>query len=173
MIKYILIFIVLFAICGILKTIINKQKLSIKLDEMIQYLLEKQFEVFDISNENYNYIVKKNNTELYVKTVCVTNSCSLTFNSKDTVCYRFGRRKQGKEYPQSTYLNDLKPFLNMKINKDGIKCKKILVIYPKADIILKYQNESEIIEVKPLDVIYDYQVMNIEDFKNNINEIIK
>lgn len=132
-----------------------------KLAELNNYNITK-------SNDKISdFILENDNDIIFIKYINIPKNSSITVNSKSTWCLRYGGgSREGRSYPNKEYLTDLTPFLNKEYNCNK-KVRKVTLIYPSTEKLLKYINESEIITLKQSDIVYGTQIIlfcNIDEF---------
>lgn len=146
----------------------DKIELFCKEQNLTYRLAENSLHDFEIEGDNYI---------LCVKIADIPKNSSVTINSKDTWCLRFGGHRVGRSYPNKRYLSELKSFLAADYtkslffeNEKGKKVQKVVILNPSTEKLLKYINECEIIEITSKDLAYDVKVIQFdklaEEYKN-------
>ena len=157
-----IIFAVLVALLIIVSIFINKvREKTIK--QALEYVTEqKGGKLLPARDKRYDYIIETESEIIFIKLAIIPSNSSVTDNSKNTWCLRFGGgTRTGRNYPNQEYMNDLKPFLNANFKEDK-KARKVVILYPSTEHILKYVNESDIIELKETDLAYEVQIIRFE-----------
>lgn len=165
------IFIVSFAVALISIIIINKIIKTKKINEKIITLSEKNnYKVTKVSANEYNYIIENDNEIIYLRYIIIPKNSSITVNSKSTWCLRYGGgSRAGRSYPNKEYLNYLKSFLTTDYSAEysaNKKVRKVVVLYPTTEVILKYINESDIININQTDLVYGTQIIKFNELEN-------
>ena len=171
--NYFIVIFVLFIGFVILTALINKNKMNLVFSEIELFVKEKGYTFERVKNKPYDVIIKKDQKVYYINLCNIPSNSSVTINSKNTWCLRYGGKRVGRSYPNKRYMNELIPFLNLKNNNTNSNNSyvKIILLYPSTEKVLKYINESDICEVKPTDLPYGYRVMNYKDFYNYFDMI--
>ena len=117
----------------------------------------------------YDYIIKTNEKNFYIKTVYVPLNAAITINSKDTwnLTYGGAHNRPGRGYSRQRYLDELKDFLRKDFN--GVK---LVLIYPHIDKVQKYLNESEIAILSYIEVAYGIRFMTYRDWESHFSDLI-
>lgn len=170
---YILIIVAGLILYVVIGKIMNIYQDKMVYDEIEVYCLKNNLQYQKSSNKLYDIIISSDTMELYLKICKIPSNSSVTINSKDTWCLRFGGgKRKGRNYPNKSYMNDLVPFLRHNPISDNKQTIKVFILYPTTEVILKYINESEIIEIKPKDTPYGYKVVKYSDFESSFSDLI-
>jgi len=117
-------------------------------------------------SKEYNYILENENEIIYLRYIFIPKNSSITVNSKSTWCLRYGGgSRNGRSYPNKEYLNYLKPFLTKEYIHENKKVRKVVVLYPTTEVILKYINESDIININQSDLVYGTQIIKFNELE--------
>ncbi len=162
---------VLLILLGIVTLFINYHKDKLVHIEIEEFLAEKKIEYIKEKNKNYDFIMKTKDRTYYVALVKIPSNSSVTINNKTTWCLRFGGSRKGRSYPNKRFLNEVEPFLRMRLPNDSDL--KIVILYPSTEVILKYMNESEICEIHPSDTPYGNKVIGFDKFKSNFDDLLR
>lgn len=141
--------------------LVNKTKEKLAYDE-IEEFCEKNGYLYEKSKDHrYDMVIKGDDFVMYMAMCKVPAGSSVTINSRNTWCLRFGGKRKGKGYSSKRYLTELASFLSFEPVKDatGKKVYKVVVFYPSTEAILKYMNESEIMEIKPENISFGYKAI--------------
>lgn len=138
----------------------NKSKTKKMIYETLFKLSEQNsFSIQKSNNKLYDFILENENNIIYIKYISIPKNSSITINSKTTWCLRYGGgNRAGRAYPNKEYLSDLTNFLKKDFVTDK-NVRKIVLVYPSTEKLLKYINESEIITVKQSDIVYGTQII--------------
>lgn len=163
--KYIFIFLGLFVISYFVIMILLP---SIKYKKAKKILQEK-YMAKECSKQIYDFIIDKNNLKMYIKVVDIPSNSMITINSKDTWKLSYGGSKSnlGRSYPNSKYLDELKPFLKMNI-KDEMPFLKVILLNKETEKIVRYLNESELEVVTINDTPYGYKILSLSKFEEEL-----
>lgn len=166
---------VLFVLIIILTIIINSYKIKLIYSEIELFAHENKFIFEKSKNKLYDCIIKTEKNTFLIKVTKIPSNSSVTINSKETWCLRFGGgSRNGRNYPNKQYMNDLCDFLKMPTeNTKDSKIVKLIILYPSTEKILKYMNESEICEIKPSDTPYGYKVIGYNNLYKDFNILNK
>lgn len=146
----------LLIIIGIISYFITKAKNKIIYDEIELFVREKGFNFEKVNNSNYNIVLSNDELKIYICLIKIPSNSSVTINSKTTWCLRFGGLRVGRNYPNKRYMNEITGFLKQDIEKNE---RKIIVLYPNTEKILKYVNESDLCLISSKDTPYGYKVV--------------
>ena len=171
--NYFIVILVLFIGFVIIIALINKNKINLVFSELELFVKEQGYSFERVKNKPYDAIIKKDSKVFLINLCNIPSNSSVTINSKNTWCLRYGGKRVGRSYPNKRYMNELIPFLNLKNVANINNFEKIILLYPSTEKVLKYINESDICEVKPLDLPYGYRVMNYKDFHKNFDMLNK
>lgn len=169
--NYFLLILALLIVFLIITFFINKSKEKLLFSEIELFVTSKKMTYQKKEKCHYDFIMKNDIRTFYCKVVKIPSNSSVTINNKTTWCLRFGGKRKGRSYPNKRYMNEVEPFLRMKLNEDTDM--KIVILYPATETILKYQNESEICEVKPTDTPYGYKVISYNFFNSKFDDLLK
>ena len=170
---YLLLICACLIVCFVLSFVINKLKERIIYDEIESFCEKKNLKYTKVTNERYDCILENDQIIIYLAIVRIKDNSSVTINSKNTWCLRYGGKRQGRNYPNKRYLNELKPFLSFNPNKNNQKeIYRVVVFHPGTEIILRYLNESEIMEVKPENVTYGFKAIKYQDLFEKFDELL-
>lgn len=175
-IHYVLIFGGILALYIISGYFINLHKGKLVYDEIEAFCLKENYTYQKVKNKNYDLVISTPSWEMFLKICTVPKNSSVTINSKATWCLRFGGgKRKGRNYPSKRYLNELIPFLNSNvISSDEAKISlRVVVFCPSTEVILKYINESDIVEVKPSHLSHGYKAIKYSDFYQCFNELLE
>lgn len=161
-------------VCFVLTFIINKLKTKVLFEEIQGFCEQKNYKFTKANDNRYDCVIEDENFIMYCAICKIPSNSSVTINSKNTWCLRFGGKRQGRNYPNMRYLNELKPFLNFNPSKKGPKeVYRVVVFHPGTEIILRYMNESEIMEIKPDNVSYGFKAITYSNFFKQFDELLK
>ena len=162
-------------VCLILTLIINKLKEKVLYEEIETFCNQKGLKFTKPQENRYDFSIENDSFIMYCAICKVPSNSSVTINSKSTWCLRFGGgKRQGRNYPNKRYLNELKPFLNFNPSKKGDKViYRLVIFHPSTEIILRYMNESEIMEIKPDNVSYGFKAISYSNFFKQFDELLK
>lgn len=171
---YIIIIFALILLYFIVTFIINKTKENLAYDEIEEFCEKNGYRYQKSKDKRYDALIDGDNFLMYITLLRVPTSATVTINSRTTWCLRFGGKRNGKGYKDRRYLNELIPFLNFDIpNKNNDKrIYKVVIFYPDLEGILKYINESEIIEIKPENISFGYKAITYKKFYNEFDNLL-
>lgn len=169
--NYFLVILSLLIILLLITFFINRNKEKLLFTEIELFVTSKKMTFEKVEKRHYDFIMKNDARTFYCKVVKIPSNSSVTINSKNTWCLRFGGKRKGRSYPNKRYLNEVEPFIKMKLSNDTDM--KVIILYPSTETILKYQNESEICEVKPIDTPYGYKVISYNFFNSMFDDLLK
>jgi hypothetical protein len=107
----------------------------------------------------YNYILKTKGTQYYVKTLNITPKHILTINSKYIWELKFGKVNGSQFKTIYSSLINLKDFYQLQ--------NLIIVFKGRPHKILKYLNESEVVDISNETIINNIKIFN------NLSECMK
>ena len=137
--NYFIVIFVLFIGFVILTALINKNKMNLVFSEIELFVKEKGYTFERVKNKPYDVIIKKDQKVYYINLCNIPSNSSVTINSKNTWCLRYGGKRVGRSYPNKRYMNELIPFLNLKDNNtNNNSYVKIILLYPSTEKVLKY-----------------------------------
>ena len=171
---YIIIIFGLILLYFIVTFIINKVKENLAYDEIEEYCEKNGYRYQKSKDKRYDLTINSDTFMMYVSLIKVPSSATVTINSRTTWCLRFGGKRNGKGYKDKRYLNELVPFLNFNVdNKNSTKAiYKVVIFYPDLEGILKYINESEIIEIKPENISFGYKAITYKKFYDEFDNLL-
>ena len=170
---YIIIIFGLILLYFIVTFIINKTKENLAYDEIEEFCEKNGYRYQKSNDKRYDSIIESDKFLMYISLIRVPTNATVTINSRTTWCLRFGGKRNGKGYKDKRYLNELTPFLNFDDKKDNIKTiYKVVIFYPDLEGILKYINESEIIEIKPENISFGYKAITYKKFFDEFDNLL-
>lgn len=170
---YIIIAVVIIIAIVFLNGYLEKLKLKSISTKLEIICNSNNFSLSDSVDKRYDKKLETENTVFYIKYIIIPKNSSITINSKDTWCLRYGGgNRKGRNYPNKEYMNYLKPFLNAKFENEKT-VQKLVIIYPSTEVVLKYLNESDIAVVKFNTSAYDVKLINYTDLDNKFIELTK
>jgi hypothetical protein len=107
--------------------------------------------------KDYHFELTIDQTTYYIKTIKTNDNCILSINSKYVWEIRYGKRDGLSFKTTSKTILDMKSF--------QLYPHKIVVLKSQPYKILKYINESEVIDISSEKEVYDIKILN------NIEEI--
>lgn len=167
--------IIIFAILGlylIVTAIINKTKENLVYDEIEDFCNTKNYNYTKSHDKRFDVMIESDSFMMYIAIVKIPSNSSVTINSRNTWCLRFGGKRKGRNYPNQRYLNELTPFLNFNPSKKEKDIYKVVVFYPTTEVILKYLNESEIGEIKPDNISFGYKAIKYNEFIEKFDDLL-
>ncbi len=123
----------------------------------------------DTDNKIYDFELENSDYKLLIKLVYVPANSSVTINSRNTWCLRYGGSPT-RGYTNMKYLKRLIPFLEYKVLEK--KTRKILLIFPQTNKVQRYLNESEIAILTPGEPVYDYRVISYLEFAARFQDLL-
>lgn len=151
--------ILVIGICIFIKIKKNKV-INSKLTELAE---KNNYKLTKCSSKEYNYILENDYNIIYLRTIIIPKNSSVTVNSKSTWCLRYGGgARVGRSYPNKEYLTELKPFLIKEYSSEK-NIRKVVILYPTTEVLLKYVNESDIINLTQNDIVYGTQIIKFND----------
>ncbi|MBO4666840.1 MAG: hypothetical protein J5666_01750 [Bacilli bacterium] len=173
-IYYIIIIFAIILLYFLVTFIINKLKENLAYDEIEEFCENKGYSFQKVKDNRYDAIINGDDFKMYVILCRVPEASSVTINSRNTWCLRFGGKRKGKGYSQKRYLNEISPFLNFNEEKNliGKTIYKVVIFYPNCEAILKYMNESEIMEIKPNNISFGYKAITYKDFFSKFDDLL-
>ena len=171
---YIIIIFGIILLYFIVTIIINKMKENLAYDE-IEEFCEKNGYLYEKSKDKrYDIVITSDDFKMFVAFARVPVNSTVTINSKTTWCLRFGGKRKGKGYSQKRYLTELTPFLNFDYKNDNLNrtIYKVVVFYPDLEGILKYMNESEIMEIKPENISFGFKAISYKHFYDEFDNLL-
>ena len=173
--EFLIIFIVGLVICIVLTVIINKLKEKVLITEIQSFCEQRKLTYTKTANTRYDFTIENDQFIMYCAICKVPANSSVTINNKNTWCLRYGGgKRQGRNYPNKRYLNELKPFLGFNPSKQGPKeVYRLVIFHPSTEVILRYMNESEIMEIKPDNVSYGFKAISYSNFFKQFDDLLK
>ena len=144
-----------------------------KLHELFTKLETRGFLLEVLKGRFSDFILESNHIMLYIKVVSIPDNSAVTINSKDTWQLSWGGNKanKGRLYPRKRYLDEVVPFIKEVIKQEK-PFKKIVILYPSTEKILRYLNESELEIIDSKKTPHGYKVVNFTDFESDFNDLI-
>ena len=122
-----------------------------------------EYTLTESENKLYNYDFKVNNKTYLLKIVNIPSFAEIQINNYNTWEVKYGAGDTpGKPQPYKRFLNELRPYLNLKTSESE---QRLIILTPKAKKIVKYINECEIVFVKNDTDVYGSKVINEYDYK--------
>lgn len=170
---YIIIIFSILLLYFIVTFIINKVKEGLVYDEIEEYCETKGYRYQKSKDKRYDIEIVGDDFIMYLVLTKVPTSSTITINSRTTWCLRFGGKRKGKGYSSKRYLTELSSFLNFSPEKSNqIKTiYKVVVFYPDTEGILKYMNESEIMEIKPENISFGYKAITYKKLFDEFDDL--
>lgn len=170
---YFIIAVIIIIAIVFLNNYLEKMKLKSITTKLEIICSNNNFILTDSVDKRYDKKLETENTVFYIKYVIIPKNSSITINSKDTWCLRYGGgNRKGRNYPNKEYMNYLKPFLNAKF-ENGKTVQKLVILYPSTEVVLKYLNESDIAVVKFNTSAYDVKLINYTDLDEKFIDLTK
>lgn len=169
---YVIIIFAILALYLIVNAIINKTKENLVYDEIEDFCNTRNYKYNKAHDRRFDLTIESDDFIMYVAVCKIPTNSSVTINSRQTWCLRFGGSRKGRNYPNQRYLNELTPFLGFNPNKSDKKIYKVVVFYPTTEVILKYLNESEIGEIKPDNISFGYKAIRYVEFKEKFDDLL-
>lgn len=165
----------------LLTIFINKNKIKLIYSEIEALAVQNKCSFEQSKDKRFDCIIKTKEYMLLIKVASIPSNSSVTINSKDTWCLRFGGgSRKGRNYPNKQYMNELVPFLKLSensfevnLNSEKLKIRKVIILHPSTEVILKYINESDICEINPNDTPYGYKVVTYKNFFKYFDRLTK
>lgn len=148
----------------ILFSIITPMKQRNNYEGRLRSFLEQkgEFELEKSKVSSYDYHLKLNEKEYFIKTISVPNYAEVQVNSKTTWEIKYGAGDNpGKAQPLKKYASNIGPFMALKTEPNQIK---VAVIMPRSKKIVMYINECEIVFVTPQTNVHGTRIINCDDF---------
>lgn len=174
LIHYIIIIFAIILLYFIVTFIINKVKENLAYDEIEEFCEKNGFLYQKSKDKRYDVLIKGDDFTMYLVMCHVPTSSQITINSRNTWCLRFGGNRKGKGYSSKRYLTELSSFLSFNPEKDasGKMVYKVVVFYPTLEAILKYMNESEIMEIKPENISFGYKAITYNKLFEEFDDLL-
>lgn len=150
---------------------INKNKHKVLIEEISEIAKKHNFELIEVKNQKYDFKLVNNDYDIYVKVAKIPTNSSVTINSKETWCLRWGGKRKGRNYPNMRYMNELVPFLRSNITSNDKDVIRLVILYPTCEVILKYLNESEIATVTPSSINHGFKVLKYKELDENFDKL--
>ena len=151
---------------------INVNREKIIYEEIKVVALKNNFTFEKVEKQKYDCILRNNEYDIYLKICKIPSNSSITINSKETWCLRWGGKRVGRNYPNSRYLNELIPFLKSNISSEDKNVIRVVAFYPGCEVILKYLNESEIDTVHPYNISYGFKAIKYKELETNFSDLL-
>ena len=150
----------------------NKMYLNINkiLDDFVELddvnnSYERNFKFKSQYKNLYDYLLKTKNFDYYIKIVQNHNLNEITVNSS----VKWYVRKNAKK---GFYLADIEPFIRMNFNSEDKKIvRKIILVYPESNSLLRYINDCELEFITPYTEIYGCYVMTYKQLSEQLDLI--
>ena len=171
LIWYIVIGVGLLALYIIISLIIGKLRSKVIDDEIQEIAKTNQFNYLKEKNKKYDYLLSNDSYDIYIRLITIPSNSSVTINSKETWCLRWGGKRVGRGYPNMRYLDELGGFLKSNITSVDKETIRLVLLYPGCEVILKYLNESEIATVTPESINHGFKAFKYDELKNHFNDL--
>ena len=174
LIYYILIIFGIILLYFLVTFFINKMKEKLAYDEIEEFAVGRGYRYQKSKDKRYDIEIEDDDFIMYIAMCKVPTSSTITINSKTTWCLRFGGKRKGKGYSSKRYLTELSSFLNFNPEKSkSMKTiYKVVIFYPDTEGILKYMNESEIMEIKPENISFGYKAVTYKKFYDEFDNLL-
>lgn len=153
---------------------INKSKQEKEIDNTI--MNNSSCKAVKVKGKAYDYVLIKDNVEIYVKIAFINKYSQVCINSKETwkLSWNTLKTEKGRGYSNNRYLDELVSFLkNDIIVKDSNKkVLKYILLYKTCEGIVRYLNESELDVVGIEDTPYGYKVGKFDNFNKDLEYIL-
>ena len=161
--KFILIFIISFIILFFIVMILIPK---LKYNKAKKILLTYE-NIKEVKNKCYDFICELIDFKYLIKVIDIPSNSMITINSKETWALSWGGSSKdlGRAYPNQKYLDELKPFLLMKL-KDEQKSMKLIILIDSTEKVVRYLNESELEVVTFNDKPYGYKVLELKKIED-------
>ncbi len=170
---YIVIAVVIIIALVFLNSFMEKLKLKAITTKLEIVCDANNFKLVDSIDKRYDKLLETENTAFYIKYAIIPKNSSITINSSNTWCLRYGGgTRKGRNYPNKEYMNTLKPFLNASFTNEKM-VQKLVILYPSTEVVLRYLNESDIAVVKFNTAAYDVKLINYTDIDEKFIELTK
>lgn len=150
----------------------NMQKKEIKkvLDDIAN---KNNYNIVVTQKASYDFVLESNveskYKKIFIKISVVPRVSTITINSKNTWNLHYGgTNSPGKGFPYNRFMDELKPYLNMKVEDNELK---LILVYRETLKVQKYLNESEIEIVDFKEKVYDYKVINFEELVAHFEDL--
>lgn len=139
-------------------------------------LENKHCKAIKAKNKAYDYVLKKDNIEIYIKLAYIPRYSQVCINSKETwrLNWNTFKTEKGSAYSNNRYMDELVGFLkNDIIVKDETKkVIKYILLYKTCEGIVRYLNESDLDVVSIKEKPYGYRVGKFDNFENDLEYIL-
>lgn len=140
-------------------------------------ILENNFcKAIKVKNKAYDYVLKKDDIEIYIKLAYIPKYSQVCINSKETwrLNWNTFKTEKGSAYSNNRYMDELVGFLKSDIivKDENKKVLKYVVLYKTCEGIVRYLNESELDVVTIKDKPYGYRVGTFDNFENDLEYIL-
>lgn len=150
----------------------RKKEIKLLLEEIVgsyNYKVSSRSE----KGSKYDFVLDSTGDSKYkqilIKTIEVPKVNTITINSKNTWNLHYGGTAEpGRGFPYNRFLDELKPFLNIKVEDDVLK---LVIVYKSTLKIQRYLNESELQILKYSDKVYDYKIITFGDLKAHFEDL--
>lgn len=170
----VIIIIAVILVLVIIGYIIYISKRNKEIDKTI--LENKQCKALKVKNKGYDFVLVKDNLEIYIKIAYIPKHSQVCINSKETWRLNWNTFKTeiGSSYSNNRYMDELVNFLKNDIvlkDKDK-KVLKYIVLYKTCEGIVRYLNESELDVVTIKNSPYGYKVGKFDAFNEDLEYIL-
>lgn len=153
---------------------INKSKQEKEIDNTI--MNNSLCKAVKAKGKGYDYVLIKDNVEIYVKVAFINKNSQVCINSKETwkLSWNTFKTEKGRGYSNSRYLDELVSFLknDIIVKDNNKKVLKYVLLYKTCEGIVRYLNESELDVVRIKDTPYGYKVGKFDEFNNDLEYIL-
>ena len=171
----VIIIIAVILVLVIIGYIIYISKRNQEIDETI--LENKQCKAIKVKNKGYDYVLVKDNLEIYVKVAYIPKHSQVCINSKETWRLNWNTFKTeiGSSYSNNRYMDELVNFLrnDIVLKDQNKKVLKYIVLYKTCEGIVRYLNESELDVVTIKTSPYGYKIGKFDSFNKDLEYILK
>lgn len=172
--KYFIIALCIFAIY-VLYYIIHNLVINKKIEDCLKInSANYNFELIRAKKKVYDYLLKSEDINVYVKVLMIPKHSQITINAIDTwrLSWSTFKTDVGKSYINDRYLDEIKSFLGARINIEK-KNLKLIFLYREAESIVRYLNETELDVIDIDKTPYGYKITSFNHFSEDIKKIIK
>lgn len=167
--EFIIISIIIIVII-VLVAISNNKSKECAFSEFQSKIKELGYEIENVQNSSYNYIIKNEQITFLVKLINIPQYAEIQINNKTTWEIKYGAGNTlGKAQPYSKYLKDITTFVNLQPSNNEIK---VVIASPHPKKMVKWINECEIVFIDPYTDVYGLRLISYKDlrlFKNPYN----
>lgn len=171
----VIIIIAVILVLVIIGYIIYISKRNKEIDETI--LENKQCKAIKVKNKGYDYVLIKDELEIYVKLAYIPKHSQVCINSKETWRLNWNTFKTeiGSSYSNNRYMDELVNFLrnDIVLKEQNKKVLKYIVLYKTCEGIVRYLNESELDVVTIKTSPYGYKIGKFDSFNEDLEYILK